>query len=344
MKSLVVVCLLALVCSVQGSRKHSDEKSGRSCSFIDSGGSFYDLSKLRNPAEAAYSFETDTESIYFNVCGALANVIDSRCAHSEAAVCAIVNGTAVNAGRATSMAFTELEDGQGVVLTYSNGQMCNGSAGTRRSVLNFKCPTGVSNVGLGISSFEQRDDCTMVLNLTSVYACPASPVDADMLIWLPIMLWLSICACITMCCACGWLCLRRCRARREVKERMDRILSYRAPYTPLPVNESVHAAVPEHVVDVETPPPYAGHQQYYSNAVVYPASFEPAPQTYTMYPATYPTYPTYPSFSPAPVAPHQSAFEPVRAPATYGAPSSATSDEQLARALQAQYDSEVRRV
>eukprot|EP01116_Phalansterium_solitarium_P003709 TRINITY_DN14532_c0_g1_i1.p1 TRINITY_DN14532_c0_g1~~TRINITY_DN14532_c0_g1_i1.p1 ORF type:complete len:339 (-),score=53.22 TRINITY_DN14532_c0_g1_i1:411-1427(-) len=338
MRSLICLVLaVSATHSVLGHRKHHDEKY--ECSYTDSFGSHYDLSKLSDPPEAGYSFHAESETIYFNVCGDLRALAASPCAGSDAGVCVVSNDSASNDGKASSMAFSDYAGGYGLVLTYTGGDACNASGivGQRRSVLNFVCPDGYSNVGLGITSYDEVDECTTVLNLTSVYACPNSQLSGGSW-WMPILFWSWIAACGCLCCLCCCVCARRCRARRQVKQQMDKILapalapSPAVAYTSVPVSE-VDVAQP--LLD-EVPPPYPGFQHYSTNSVVYPPAYEPV-----VYMQTYSYPPAYPYQSPDAPAVQPSAPASVRAPATVDLDVVTVNDEALARALQSEYDSRV---
>jgi len=340
--SLAIVALLASVSAHGHDHGKQDEPAAPKpveCGYVDSFGYVYDLSPLRNPAMGAYAFPDGSTNIYFNVCGDLSELPETPCHNSPAGLCATQNdveGTQVNGGNASTAVFSDnveaLEANRaGVTLTYSGGDVCALSkTGERWSTqLNLICPQS-ENIGLAISSFSvsEADPCVIQLNLTSVFACPITQNPQEDM-WFPVMTWVMAFMATLLCCAACCACTRRCRARRCVRRQMDRV--YSAPvatngeYSMVSTSESPIIVAPSApAVTPETAQLYYPQIPQY-----YEASFQP--MMASMYP-----------YAQAPVASAPSnvvAMGAIRTPVRAASGSTVT-DEQLARALQAQYDNE----
>jgi len=85
-----------------------------------------------------------------------------------------------NCGQASSTSFSELGFGQGVVLTYTGGDVCPNNA-NRKSILSFHCDPSASTPVIQFTS--ENPMCTYNFNISTKEACPRSPApQAEMCI------------------------------------------------------------------------------------------------------------------------------------------------------------------
>jgi len=295
------------------------EKGPDFCRYRDSYGREYDLTALANPSSGGYTFVAGIDTVYFNVCGDLSKLVNSPGCSEDSAVCLVENGVPESLGAASTAEFTDLEENLGVTLTYSGGDRCDASDGSSsnfKTIMNFVCSPAPSNVGLGVLSAENLDDCTMMINFTSTYACPVdSSVMTASMWWVQFLSWFASFVALISCCMCCIICVRHYRERKLARANIERVFT---PYTPLSTAESMDTTV----INMEPAPAYS--------SIALTSDYYVQPQFVPVYPGLYPSFPSAPEFqtvTPSAPALNNSAVSP-----------NTNNDEQLARALQEQYN------
>jgi len=153
-------------------------QSAVDCTFEDSGGRYFDLSKMENSTNG-FSFVQSINTYIFGICRvpAICSLIDPN-----AASCLVYGTTSVVMGTLPSIKFAELpktdpDYGNGVLVIYSQGTTC-GSV-DRNVTIKVRCDVAP---GLGVViNVAQTGVCAYAGTINSQFACPtAAPSHFDM--------------------------------------------------------------------------------------------------------------------------------------------------------------------
>jgi len=147
------------------------------CTFNTTSGYFYDFSRMKLYGDITEV--TNKGRYYYQVCSDL----KTHCSSFHSSVCLLTaNGIDINAGRTDSALWSPVDPKQpesGVSIVYSNGDVCgnhHGSIFSRKTLVNLHCHDFTSQGNLHkeesmITSIDDSDDCTTIVNISSSFAC-----------------------------------------------------------------------------------------------------------------------------------------------------------------------------
>jgi len=275
------------------------------CLFSSPDGNIYDLSSLeRFPGQEPYKFTTKANGdpeYEFNVCGSLDGLGFQFYPKNASVVYYETPSTIHNYGKRPSLA--SLSRGRiGVEIVYGEGEKCLNTQ--RKTSFEFLCDE-IINGFLTVEGIEKVDECYSVFTIRTGAACPITeqfPGETSVEVESPSFGPILIFAILISCLVCLCACCCRRRGRKNCqKKRMN------GEHEMVQLNNDVSFQ------QVPLEDYYRQNNVQQSNGQVMPMQYLNAPQ-YFLYPS-------------------------VQTPVQHS-PATLESDEDLAKRLQAQFDSE----
>jgi len=154
------------------------------CTFNTTSGFYYDFTKMRDLGDLSYS--TNKGKYYVQIC----SEVISHCGSAKSSVCLKSDGKTINEGDTRDAQWSirnPIRQDEGVTVIYSNGDKCGNDHSKRKTIVNYQCqvnPLTKSSPQVGhkreidqfgiaslISSIDDSDDCTTIINIETPFAC-----------------------------------------------------------------------------------------------------------------------------------------------------------------------------
>jgi len=243
-----IVCLFIFTISlfvVKGGDVHPQHNPNQpsTCRYYVGGSNYYDLSALRKShGKPYYHKDTDGDEWFFNVCGDLSSLEVTNCP-KNATVCKRTNNVGLNAGkRAEWSQLPTYITGNGVEITYGDGDSCSNGETKLKTTMEFVCENGPQ---VFVRYVNHVDNCYAVITVASSEACqqshvPSVPsavgvsvrIPSFYILMLALLSFTICCVCICACCARG----KRNKYLKKMREENEMIQFSNVAFDQIPQN------------------------------------------------------------------------------------------------------------